>query len=67
MFDPRGLREALLNRFYVVLMFVVIGAIGTCAVYAMVISQHSGDRASRGYARANEATLMVLALDREQS
>jgi diguanylate cyclase (GGDEF)-like protein len=66
MFDPRGLREAVFNRFYVVLMFVVISAIGTCALYAMALSQHSGDRASLGYARSNEASLMALALDREQ-
>jgi len=66
MFDPRGLREAVFNRFYVVLMFVVISAIGTCALYAMALSQRSGDRASLGYARSNEATLMALALDREQ-
>jgi diguanylate cyclase (GGDEF)-like protein len=66
MFDPRGLREAVFNRFYVVLMFVVISAIGTCALYAMALSQHSGDRASLGYSRSNEATLMALALDREQ-
>jgi len=66
MFDPRGLREAVFNRFYVVLMFVVISAIGTCALYAMALSQRSGDRASLGYARSNEASLMALALDREQ-
>ncbi len=66
MFDPRGLREAIFNRFYVVLMFVVISAIGSCAVFAMVLSQHSGDRASRGYARANDSRLMALALDQEQ-
>lgn len=66
MFDPRGLREAVFNRFYVVLMFVVISAIGSCAVYAMVISQHSGDRASQGYARSDDARLMALTLGREQ-
>jgi len=48
------------------LMFVVISAIGTCALYAMALSQRSGDRASLGYARSNEASLMALALDREQ-
>jgi diguanylate cyclase (GGDEF)-like protein len=66
MFDRRGIREAIFSRFYVVLMFIVISAIGSCAVYAMVISQRSGDRASDGYARSNEATLIALALDREQ-
>ena len=66
MFDPRGPREVTFNRFFVVLMFAVISTIGSAAVCAMVISQHSGDRASTSYHRANDARLMALALDQEQ-
>ena len=66
MFDSRGPREVTFNRFFVVLMFAVISTIGSGAVCAMVISQHSGDRATRSYHRANDARLMALALDQEQ-
>ncbi len=66
MFSPRGLGEAVFNRFYVVLMFVVISAIGACAVYAMVTSQRSGDRATSSYRRSDDARLMALTLGGEQ-
>ena len=66
MFDPRAPREDTFSRFFVVLMFAVICTIGSAAVCAMVISQHSGDRSSASYHRANDARLMALALDQEQ-
>ena len=65
-FDPQGLGEAVFNRFYVVLMFVVISAIGACAVFAMVTSQRSGDRATSSYHRAEDARSMSLTLGLEQ-
>jgi diguanylate cyclase (GGDEF)-like protein len=55
------------TRFFVALMFIVITAIGSFSIYAMVAGQISGDRASNDYGRANEARLMALALDRGYS
>jgi len=64
MFRVRTRRDEAFTRFFVGLMFVVITAIGSFAIYAMVASQISGGRVSNDYARADEARLMALALAR---
>ena len=64
MFRVRTRREEAFTRFFVGLMFIVIAAIGSFSIYAMIASQASGDRASNDYARANEARLMALDLGR---
>jgi diguanylate cyclase (GGDEF)-like protein len=60
------LRVAAFNRFYVVLMFATIFAIGGMAVYARVVSQRSGGLVALADNRASVAHQMTLALDREQ-
>jgi diguanylate cyclase (GGDEF)-like protein len=57
-------RAEAFTRFFVALIFILITAIGSFAIFAMAAGQTSGDRASYGYARANQARLMALALDR---
>jgi diguanylate cyclase (GGDEF)-like protein len=60
------LRVTAFNRFYVVLMFATIFAIGGMAVYARVVSQHSGDLVIGAEQRTNDAHLMASALAREE-
>jgi diguanylate cyclase (GGDEF)-like protein len=64
--DRHSVRAAAFNRFYVVLMFTMIFAIGGLGGYALVASQHSGDLVARVGDRANDAHRMTSALDREQ-
>jgi diguanylate cyclase (GGDEF)-like protein len=64
--EPRGLRAAAFNRFYVALMFLVIAAIGGFGMYALTVSQKSADSAADGDDRTSEARRMASALDREQ-
>jgi diguanylate cyclase (GGDEF)-like protein len=64
--DRHGLRVAAFNRFYVVLMFATIFAIGGLGVYARIVSQQSGDLVAQADDRANNAHRMALALDRAQ-
>jgi diguanylate cyclase (GGDEF)-like protein len=59
-------RAAAFNRFYVILMYATIFAIGALGVYALVATQRSGDLVSSVDARANDARVMASALDREQ-
>jgi len=67
MFDSPGPREVTFNRFFIALMFAVISTIGSCAVYALVITQNSGDRATTDYHLADAARVTALSVDREQA
>jgi diguanylate cyclase (GGDEF)-like protein len=64
--DRDSVRAAAFKRFYVVLMFATIFAIGGSGHYALTVSQQSGDLVSRADDRANGAHQMALALDRAQ-
>ena len=60
------MKPAVLNPFFVALMFLVIVAIGGCGVYALILNQANADAAASGDDRTAEASRMASALDFEQ-
>jgi diguanylate cyclase (GGDEF)-like protein len=58
-------RADIFNRFYVAAMFAVIVVIGSCGIFAIVRGQESDNLVAQSFERANDASDMRTALDRE--
>ena len=62
---PDLARADIFNRIYIVAMFAVIIAIGSCGIVVIARSQESATQVTRTFAHANDVSEMRTALDRE--
>ena len=58
-------RAVVFNRLYIAAMFLIIGAIGSCGILAIVRSQESDALVAQSFEHAHDASEMRTALDRE--
>ena len=58
-------RGIVFNRLYIAAMFAVIGAIGSCGIFAILRSQESAALVAQSFEHAHDASEMRTALDRE--